>query len=73
MPSSFVTVFAVVLAAHTLGCGDHSSGSGQEGSDCYPNGTCDELTIVLRSDENEWKKLSLEVTTGLATVGRVVP
>jgi len=39
----------------------------------YPNGTCDELTIVLRSDENEWKKLSLEVTTGLATVGRVVP
>jgi len=37
----------------------------------YPNGTCDELTIVLRSDENEWRKLSLEVTTALASVGPV--
>jgi prepilin-type N-terminal cleavage/methylation domain-containing protein len=37
----------------------------------YPNGTCDELTIVLRSDENEWRKITLEVTTGLSTVGSV--
>ncbi len=37
----------------------------------YPNGTCDELTIVLRSEENEWRKITLEVTTGLATVGDV--
>ncbi len=37
----------------------------------YPNGTCDELTIILRSDQNEWRKLSLEVTTALATVGPV--
>jgi type II secretory pathway pseudopilin PulG len=37
----------------------------------YPNGTSDELTIVLRSDENEWRKITLEVTTGLATVGGV--
>ncbi|MCU0770605.1 MAG: prepilin-type N-terminal cleavage/methylation domain-containing protein [Verrucomicrobia bacterium] len=37
----------------------------------YPNGTCDELTIVLRSDRNEWRKISLEATTGLATVGGV--
>jgi prepilin-type N-terminal cleavage/methylation domain-containing protein len=37
----------------------------------YPNGTCDELTIVLRSDQNEWRKLTLEVTTALSTVGPV--
>jgi prepilin-type N-terminal cleavage/methylation domain-containing protein len=32
----------------------------------YPNGTCDELTVILRSDMNEYRKISLEVTTGLA-------
>ncbi|MBI3880302.1 MAG: prepilin-type N-terminal cleavage/methylation domain-containing protein [Verrucomicrobia bacterium] len=32
----------------------------------YPNSTSDEFTIVLRSDQNEWRKISLEVTTGLA-------
>ncbi len=37
----------------------------------YPNGTCDELTIILRSDRGEWKKISLEVTTGLANVGDI--
>jgi Tfp pilus assembly protein FimT len=37
----------------------------------YPNGTCDELTIVLHSDQNEWYKITLEVTTGLSTVGPV--
>jgi prepilin-type N-terminal cleavage/methylation domain-containing protein len=34
----------------------------------YPNGTCDELTIVLRSDQNEYRKISLECTTGLVMV-----
>ena len=34
----------------------------------YPNGTSDELTIVLRSDQNEYRKISLECMTGLATV-----
>jgi prepilin-type N-terminal cleavage/methylation domain-containing protein len=33
-----------------------------------PNGTCDEFTLVLHSDKNEWRKISLEVTTGLASV-----
>ena len=36
----------------------------------YPNGTCDELTVVLRSHEKdriEYRKISLECTTGLAT------
>ena len=37
----------------------------------YPNGTCDELTLVLHSTKNEWYKISLEVTTGLASVGPV--
>lgn len=37
----------------------------------YPNGTSDELTIILRSEENEWRKITLEVTTGLTTVGGV--
>ncbi len=34
----------------------------------FPNGTCDELTLVLRSDRNEYRKISLEVTTALAQV-----
>jgi type II secretion system protein H len=37
----------------------------------FPNGTCDEMTVVLRSDKNEWRKISLEVTTGLASVEAV--
>jgi prepilin-type N-terminal cleavage/methylation domain-containing protein len=34
----------------------------------FPNGTSDEMTLILHSDKNEWKKISLEITTGLATV-----
>lgn len=34
----------------------------------YPNGTSDELRLVLRSPRNEWKIITLEVTTGLASV-----
>lgn len=37
----------------------------------YPNGTCDELVIILRSDKNEFRKIWLEVTTALANVGDV--
>jgi prepilin-type N-terminal cleavage/methylation domain-containing protein len=37
----------------------------------FPNGTSDEMTLILRSDKNEWKKVSLEVTTGLASVDNV--
>jgi len=33
-----------------------------------PNGTSDEFTLILQSDKNEWRKISLEVTTGLASV-----
>jgi prepilin-type N-terminal cleavage/methylation domain-containing protein len=37
----------------------------------YPNGTCDEMTLILHTlntEKNEWCKISLEVTTGLASV-----
>jgi prepilin-type N-terminal cleavage/methylation domain-containing protein len=37
----------------------------------YPNGMCDELTLILHSDNGEFRKLSLEITTGLATIGAV--
>lgn len=37
----------------------------------YPNGTCDELTIVYRTDDNEYRKLALEPTTALLTQGPV--
>lgn len=33
----------------------------------FPNGTSDELTLVLRSQKNEWQKITVEVTTGLAS------
>ena len=38
----------------------------------YPNGMSDELTLVLRSPKNEYKKITLEVTTGLASIDDVV-
>jgi prepilin-type N-terminal cleavage/methylation domain-containing protein len=34
----------------------------------YPNGTCDEFTLILHSDNNQWRKLSLEITTGLVDI-----
>ena len=34
----------------------------------FPNGTCDELTIILVSDKNERREITLEVTTGLVNV-----
>jgi prepilin-type N-terminal cleavage/methylation domain-containing protein len=37
----------------------------------YPNGTCDEMTVVLRSEKGEFKKITTEVTTGLTNVGDV--
>lgn len=37
----------------------------------FPNGTSDELTVILHSANNEWRKISLEPTTGLASVGSV--
>ena len=37
----------------------------------FPNGTCDEFTMVVRSSEGEWKKITLESTTGIYTVGEV--
>jgi hypothetical protein len=33
-----------------------------------PNGTCDELTLILLSDRGERREIMLEITTGLATV-----
>lgn len=32
----------------------------------YPNGTSDEFTIVLHGEGDHWRKISLEVVTGLA-------
>ena len=34
----------------------------------YPNGTCDELTLILVSDQNERREITLEITTALANV-----
>lgn len=36
----------------------------------FPNGTSDEMTIVLH-DRAEWKKITLEFATGVALVGEV--
>ena len=33
-----------------------------------PNGTCDEFTIVLHGDNDEWRKITLEVVTALPDV-----
>lgn len=34
----------------------------------YPNGTSDEMTLILVSDRNEWRKLELELTTGMVSI-----
>jgi prepilin-type N-terminal cleavage/methylation domain-containing protein len=34
----------------------------------FPNGMCDEMTLILRSDKAEWRAITLEVTTGLTSV-----
>jgi len=34
----------------------------------FPNGSCDELTIVLLSDDGEQREIMLEVTTSLAII-----
>jgi type II secretion system protein H len=34
----------------------------------FPNGTSDEMTLVLVSGNNEWRKISLELTTALPSV-----
>ena len=34
----------------------------------YPNGTCDEMTLIFHSDNNRYRKIALELTTGLADV-----
>ncbi|HTI99641.1 MAG TPA: type II secretion system protein [Dongiaceae bacterium] len=35
----------------------------------YPNGMCDEMTVILRSDHGEYRKITLEITTSLTSVG----
>jgi len=34
----------------------------------YPNGTSDEMTLILRSEKGDQRGITLEVTTGLASV-----
>jgi Tfp pilus assembly protein FimT len=34
----------------------------------FPNGTSDEMTVIVRGDNNEWRKISLEITTGMVSV-----
>ena len=36
----------------------------------FPNGTCDELTVVLH-DRNDWRKISLEFATGHTRISAV--
>jgi prepilin-type N-terminal cleavage/methylation domain-containing protein len=37
----------------------------------YPNGTSDEMTLILQSQKGQFIKISLEITTALASVGPV--
>ena len=31
----------------------------------YPNGTVDEFTLLIRSNRDEWRKFTADVTTGI--------
>jgi prepilin-type N-terminal cleavage/methylation domain-containing protein len=35
----------------------------------YPNGTSDEMTVIFHSDKDEYRRITLEPTTGLASQG----
>jgi prepilin-type N-terminal cleavage/methylation domain-containing protein len=37
----------------------------------FSDGTCDEMTVILRSMKNEYRKISLEITTSLVTVDNI--
>jgi type II secretion system protein H len=34
----------------------------------FPNGTCDEFTLILQWESRQWRKISLEILTSLANV-----
>ena len=55
-----------MLDINMLDCG----GKDVAGVHFFPNGTCDELTLVLHSGD-EWEKITLEYSTALASVGPV--
>ncbi len=38
----------------------------------YPNGTCDEFTMVLNWEERDWRKIEVNVITGLADAGPLI-
>ena len=46
---------------------EHKSDSDPVSVRFFPNGTCDEMTFIIRTG-NEWRKISLELTTGLASL-----
>jgi hypothetical protein len=37
----------------------------------YPNGTCDEFTLILHSEKGEFLQIATEITTGLTVVSKV--
>jgi prepilin-type N-terminal cleavage/methylation domain-containing protein len=37
----------------------------------FSDGTCDEMTVILRSMKNEYRRISLEITTSLASVDNI--
>lgn len=39
--------------------------AGQARVRLYPNGTGDEFTMVIRSDQNEWRQFTMDVATGI--------
>jgi Tfp pilus assembly protein FimT len=34
----------------------------------FPNGTCDEMTLILQTKNGDWRKVTLEITTALPTL-----
>ena len=37
----------------------------------FSDGTCDEMTVILRSTKNEYRKITLEITTALVNVDTI--
>jgi prepilin-type N-terminal cleavage/methylation domain-containing protein len=47
---------------------DLDANGGEVRAHFYPNGTCDDVAVSLRSDQFEERKIALECTTGLTMV-----
>lgn len=65
----FTATFDDNISIETLGVNFQELKDAEEAKvHFYPNGTCDEFTIVMQSSDDKGRQIDLEIMTGLAEV-----